>query len=151
MPIQGGPEEYMEYICDAPGDKTWFRIVSEGEAALESDLMQHAVEKYFRREWQKAAESYQPVSTVFIEQDIGKEAHIQRAMPLFLTLRDQDGVALVTAMLPPGGRHDRSFSCIIVGLANADPYKRHADAIEALAKHFDMPLDRVHCYPYRRE
>jgi len=141
----------MEYICDAPGDRTWFRIVSEGEAAQESELMQHAVEKYFRREWQKAEESYQPVSTVFIEQDIGKAAHIQREMPLFLTLRDQDGVPLVTAMLPPGGRHDRSFSCIIVGPANADPYKRQADAIEALATHFDMPLDRVHCYPYRRE
>ena len=48
----------MEYICDAPAGRTWFRLVSEGEAALESEVMRHAVEKYFRREWEKAVESY---------------------------------------------------------------------------------------------
>lgn len=141
----------MEYICDAPGDRTWFRLVSEGEALDESERMGHAVEKYFRREWDKAADSFQPLTSVFIEQDIGKAAHIQREMPTFLTLRDQDGAPLVTAMLPPGGRRDRSFGCIIVGPANGDPYKQHSDAIEALADHFDIPLDRAHCYPYRRE
>ena len=141
----------MEYICDAPGDRTWFRLVSEGEAAAESEQMRHAVEKYFRREWDKAAESFHPLTNVFIEQDIGKRDHILREMPLFLTLRDQDGTPLATAMLPPGGRRDRSFGCIIVGPANSDPYKQHADAIEALAQHFDIPLDRAHCYPYRRE
>ena len=111
----------MEYICDAPGGRTWFRLVSEGEAALESEVMRHAVEKYFRREWEKAAESYRPLTSVFIEQDIGKSAHIRREMPLFLTLRDDEGAPLVTAMLPPGGRRDRSFGCIIVGPANATP------------------------------
>ena len=141
----------MEYICDAPGDKTWFRLVSESEAAYESELMRHAVEKYFRREWEKATESYRPLTTVFIEQDIGKGAHIKREMPMFLTLRDDEGTPLVTAMLPPNGRHDRSFGSIIVGPANADPYKLHADAIEALATHYDIPLERAHCYPYRRE
>jgi hypothetical protein len=113
--------------------------------------MRHAVEKYFRREWEKAVESYRPLTSVFIEQDIGKAAHIRREMPLFLTLRDDEGAPLVTAMLPPGGRRDRSFGCIIVGAANSDPYKQHANAIEALAEHFDIPLDRAHCYPYRRE
>ena len=141
----------MEYICDAPDDKTWFRLVNDGEAVTESDLMRHAVEKYFRREWDKAAESFRPLTSVFIEQDIGKEDHILREMPLFLTLRDQDGTPLATAMLPPGGQHNRTFGCIIVGSANSDPYKQHADAIEALAQHFDIPLDRAHCYPYRRE
>ena len=48
----------MEYVCDAPGGRTWFRLVSEGEAAMESEVMRHAVEKYFRREWAKAAESF---------------------------------------------------------------------------------------------
>jgi hypothetical protein len=72
-------------------------------------------------------------------------------MPMFLTLRDAEGAPLVTAMLPPGARRDRSFGCIIVGPANGDPYKQHANAIEALADHFDIPLDRAHCYPYRRE
>jgi hypothetical protein len=141
----------MEYVCDAPGDRTWFRLVSEGEAAAESEQMRHAVEKYFRREWDKAAESFKPLTSVYIEQDIGKASHIKREMPFFLTLRNNEGAPLVTAMLPPGGRRDRSFGCIIVGPANGDPYKQHADAIEALAEHFDLSLDRAHCYPYRRE
>src|SRR6185437_16679445 len=68
----------MEYVCDAPNDETWFRLVSEGEAVAESLEMRHAVEKHFRREWEKAAESFRPASTVFIEQDIGKLDHIKR-------------------------------------------------------------------------
>jgi len=140
----------MEYICDAPKDRTWFRLMTEAEAVNESLEMRHAVEKHFRREWERAAESFRPLTTVFIEQDIGKAAHINRAMPLFLTLRDEDGKALVTAMLPPGGRADPSVGCIIVGPANADPYAKHADAVAALARHFDIALDRSDCYPYRR-
>ena len=141
----------MKYICDAPRARTWFRIETAGEAASESEQMRHAVEKHFVRERDKASESFKPVSTVFFEQEIGREAHIQREMPLFLTLRDDEGAPLVTAMLPPGGRRDRSFGCIIVGPGNSDPYKEHAAAIEALAEHFDLSLDRAHCYPYRRE
>ena len=53
-------------------------------------------------------------------------------------------------MLPPGGRDDPAFACIIVGVANADPYPQNADAIKALARHFDIALDRADCYPYRR-
>jgi hypothetical protein len=69
-------------------------------------------------------------------------------MPLFLTLRNPDGKALVTAMLPPMGRH--GGGCIIVGPGNADPYLDHADAIEALGDHYGFALDRGSCYPYRR-
>lgn len=138
----------MEYVCDAPGDLTWFRLVTDGEATAESVAMRHAVDKHFRRERERAAESFQPLTTVFIEQDIGKEAHIQRAMPLFLTLRNQDGDPLVTAMLPPRGKG--GGTCIIVGPGNADPYPAHADAIRALGEHFGLTLDRAHCYPYRR-
>src|ERR1700688_3921208 len=131
MPVQAGHpsrrEEHMEYICDAPGDRTWFRLVSEGEALDESERMGHAVEKYFRREWDKAADSFQPLTSVFIEQDIGKAAHIQRELPMFLTLVDQDGAPLVTAMLPPGGRRQLSFGCNTGGPANGNPYKQHAD------------------------
>jgi hypothetical protein len=140
----------MEYICDAPGDRTWFQLVTEGEAAAESEAMRHAVEKHFRRERERAAESFRPMTTVFIEQDIGKEAHIRRAMPLFLTLRDENGQALVTAMLPPGGKRDPDFGCIIVGPGNSDPYPDHADAIKALGARFGLTLDRARCYPYRR-
>ncbi|HXT82220.1 MAG TPA: hypothetical protein VN702_21845 [Acetobacteraceae bacterium] len=138
----------MEYICDAPNDCTWFRLLTEGEAAAESEDMHHAVEKHYRRERERAAESFHPLTSVFIEQDIGKEAHIQRAMPLFLTLRNQDGSALVTAMLPPRGKG--GGPCIIVGPSNTDPYPEHGDAIDALGDHFGIKLDRAHCYPYRR-
>jgi hypothetical protein len=140
----------MEYVCDAPNGRTWFRLMTEGEAAAESAEMRHAVEKHYCRERAKAADSFQPLSSVFIEQEIGKEAHINRAIPLFLTLRDEDGKAHVTAMLPPGGRKAENTTCIVVGLANADPYVQHADAIAALAQHFDITLDRADCYPYRR-
>ena len=141
----------MEYTCDAPGDRTWFRLVSEGEATMESELMRHAVEKYFRREWEKAAESYKPLTSVYFEQDIAKGAHIKREMPLFLTLRGDDGTPLATAMLPPNGKDDRSFRPIIVGPGNADPYPEEGDAIRALGEHYGMTLERARCYPYRRD
>ncbi len=141
----------MRYVCDAPGGRTWFRIESEGEAVAESDVMRHAVEKYFRKEQDKAAQSFRPVSNVFFEQEIGLKAHVQREMPLFLTLRDGDGNPLATAMLPPNGRDDRSFRPIIVGPGNADPYPEQADAIRALGQHYGMTLERARCYPYRRD
>jgi hypothetical protein len=138
----------MEYVCDAPKNRTWFRLVSEGEAVAESMAMHHAVEKHYRRERERASDSYQPKTTVYIEQDIGKESYIQRTMPLFLTLRDEDGLALATAMLPPNARPDGA--CIVVGRGNADPYPDHGDAIEALGRHYGMTLDRQRCFPYRR-
>lgn len=138
----------MEYVCDAPHNRTWFRLTTEGEAFAESLEMKHAVEKHYRRERDRAAEAFQPRTSVFIEQDIGKEDHIRRSMPMFLTLRDEDGKALVTAMLPPKGRGQAG--CIIVGPGNADPYPEHADAIRALGEHFGLTLDRSSCYPYRR-
>ena len=141
----------MEYVCDAPNDETWFRLVTEAEAVAESEEMRHAVEKHYRRERERSGDSFRPLSSVYIEQDIGKEAHIQRAMPLFLTLRDDEGNPLITAMLPHGGRDDRGFRPIIVGEANADPYVDHADAIRALGQHYGLTLERGRCYPYRRD
>src|SRR4029077_10134090 len=81
----------MQYVCDGPGGKTWFRIETEAEAVAESEEMRHAVEKYFRKEQDKAAQSFRPISKVYFEQEIGLKAHIQREMPLFLTLREMDG------------------------------------------------------------
>jgi len=140
----------MRYVVDAPNGKTWFRIETETEAATESALMRHSVEKYFRIEREKAAQTYQPVSKTFFEQEIGLNAHIQREMPLFLTLRDQDGKAHVTAMLPSGGRETSSFRIIIVGPGNADPYSAEGEAIKALGQHFGLALERERCYPYQR-
>lgn len=142
----------MRFVVDAPNGKSWFRLETEGEAAQESQLMRHAVEKHFRIEREKAVQSYQPVSRSFIEQDIGLNAHIQRAMPLFLTLRDQDGKAHVTAMLPPGGKADAGARCVIVivGPGNGDPYPTEGEAIKALGNHFGMTLERERCYPYQR-
>ena len=113
--------------------------------------MHHAVEKYFRKEHERAAQSFRPISKLNFEQEIGLKAHVQREMPLFLTLRDDSGTPLATAMLPPNGREDRSFRPIIVGPSNADPYPEHGDAVRALATHYGLPLERSRCYPYRRD
>ncbi len=138
----------MKYVCDAPGRMAWFRLETEAEAEQESAMMQHAVEKHFRRERDRAACSFAPSSDRFIEQNIGLEAHIQRVMPLFLTLRDNDGKVRVTAMLPPGGKDDASFRKIVVGAGNRDPYPDHDEAIRALGLHFNVSLDRDRCFPY---
>lgn len=140
----------MNFVCDAPDNKAWFQIETEAEAILESDAMRHAVEKYFRREEAKARERYQPASCAGIERDIGLKAHVQRTMPMFLTLRDREGNALATAMLPPGGGGDLSFGAIIVGVENADPYIAQSAAIEALGQHLGIMLSRERCFPYKR-
>lgn len=140
----------MQYVCDAQS-KTWFRIETEGEATLEARAMDHAVDKYFRQAYEHAAEAYvPPKSQRYIEQNIGLKAHVQRVMPMFLTLRDSEGTALVTAMLPPAGQDERSFKPIIVGHANSDPYPEHGPAIRKLGEHFGLTLDPGRCYPYRR-
>ena len=138
----------MKFFCDAPDKKTWFRIETEAEAERESDLMDHAVAKYFQRARKIAVQSYRPASTISFEQNIGLEAHVQRVMPLFLTLRDAEGGGLVTAMLPPGGRDDPGFGIIIVGKSNGDPYPEHEAAIAALGVHLGLTLDRARCFPY---
>jgi hypothetical protein len=140
----------MQYVCDAPDGKTWFRIETVEEAAKESALMNHAVEKHFRQQWDTAATSFKPASTVYIEQNIGLKSHVQREMPLFLTLRNSDGDGLATAMLPPTGKDKSGFRIIIVGPGNSDPYTEHDSAIRALGTHFGITLDRDSCYPYQR-
>jgi hypothetical protein len=138
----------MKYVCDANGGKTWFRIETEAEAIAEADAMRHSVAKYFCQEKDKATRSFQPSSGALFEREIGLAAHIQREMPLFLTLRDDEGIALVTAMLPPGGQERDGFSSMVVGIANSDPYPEHGEAIRALGDHFGLRLDRARCYPY---
>jgi glutamine phosphoribosylpyrophosphate amidotransferase len=140
----------MKFICDAPGGKSWFRLETIDEAAAESATMRHAVEKYFRNEALKATASFRPASSNYIEQEIGLKAHLQREMPIFLSLRDMDGAPLATAMLPPGARDDAGFRPIIVGAANGDAYLSESDAIETLGRHFGLALDRERCFPYRR-
>ncbi len=140
----------MQYICDAPGSKTWFRIETEGEAVLESSAMGHAVEKHFKHAREQALASYVPPPGLYVEQHIGLKSHLERAMPIFLTLRDEEGTGLATAMLPPPGRNDRGFRPIIVGPRNSDPYPQHGAAIAKLAEHFGLTLDRARCYPYWR-
>src|ERR1700750_377726 len=112
----------MQYVCDAPNGKAWFRIETEGEAVRESRLVGHTVERYFRREREKAVQSWRPERPNAIERDIGLEAHVQREMPLFLTLRDREGNALATAMLPPGGKDRGGFRVSIVAASQRHPY-----------------------------
>ncbi|WP_119422484.1 hypothetical protein [Desertibaculum subflavum] len=138
----------MDYVCDASKGRTWFRIATAAEAAAESALMDHAVDKHFLREESRARQSYVPTSPVYIEQEIGLKKHIRRAMPLFLTLRDGQGNGLATAMLPPEGKEESGFRIIIVGPGNRDPYPDHREAIEALGRHYGLSLERERCYPY---
>jgi len=139
----------MRYVCDAPGGATWFRFETEAEAEAEAALMRHAVDKYFRRHEAAARESYRaPANTPVFEQAIGLKDHIARTMPLFLTLRADDGEGLATAMLPPEGRNQAGFRIVIVGPENSDPYATHEKAIEALARHFNLELPRAECFPY---
>jgi hypothetical protein len=143
-------ERIMQYVCDAPPN-TWFRIETESEAALESRDMSHAVEKYFRQAHEHAVSTYvPPKSARYVEQNIGLKAHVQDVMPRFLTLRDSEGKALVTAMLPPAGLDERIFKPIIVGFENDDPYAEYGDAIAKLGQHVGLTLDRARCYPYHR-
>ena len=72
----------MRYVCDAPETGAWFRIETQGEAALESQAMSHAIEKHFTQAQERAATSYAPPPGAFIERDIGLKAHIQRVMPI---------------------------------------------------------------------
>ena len=143
----------MQYVCDAEGGKTWFRIETEAEAARESELMRHAVEKHFRRAHEQASQAYTPTPGPFVERDIGWAAHIRRTMPVFLTLRDGDGNALATAMLQleqAAGRNSPAVCPMVVGPGNSDPYPEHRAAIEDLGRHFGLALDRGRCYPYGR-
>ncbi len=136
----------MQFVLDARQGRTWFRIETDAEAESETALMRHAVEKYFRRERERARQSYVPGPG--LERDIGLKGHLQRMSPLFLTLRADDGTGLTTAMLPPNGKPDGNFQIIIVGPENADPYAGHADAIKLLGRHYGLNLPRDRCYPY---
>ena len=78
------------------------------------------------------------------------EGYVSDVMPRFLTLRDSEGKALVTAMLPPAGLDERIFKPIIVGFENDDPYAEYGDAIAKLGQHVGLTLDRARCYPYHR-
>ena len=139
----------MRFVCDAPGGKTWFALETEAEAEAESALMRHAVDRYFRSHVAEARETYRaPPGAPAFERDIGLKGHIARATPLYLTLRADDGEGLATAMLPPQGRNQANFRCIIVGPDNSDPYTNHARAIEALAHKFGLELKREDCFPY---
>ena len=91
----------MKFVCDIPSGMRWFRIETEAEAEQETALTHHAVEKHFRREKDRAIETCKPASTIYIEQNIGLDAHLQGEMPPFLTLRHGDGNGIATAMLPP--------------------------------------------------
>ena len=140
----------MQYVCDGPNG-TWFRMETEGEAIQESQLMSHSVEKYFRQAAEDAARSFVPPASMRpFEQKIGLKSHVQRTMPMFVTLRDSEGKGLVTAMLPPAGRDEKAFRPIVVGPSNSDPYPKHGDDIRVLARHFGLTLDPARCFPYRR-
>jgi hypothetical protein len=141
----------MKFVCDAPfsasGGRTWFQIETQHEAEAESALMNHAVAKYWTREYENARARYK--GPPGIEHDINLKDFIRRTMPTFLTLRESDGGGLATAMISPEDENGVARA-IVVGPSNADPYPRHGDAIEALGKHLGLSLPRERCFPYAR-
>src|SRR5450631_2900921 len=140
----------MHYVCDAE-DLSWCRFVTLAEAAVEGQAMNHAVERYFRDAHDQAVASYRPpAGAPLSEQNIGLKGHIEREMPMFLTLRDREGKSRVTAMLPPTGKDEKSFRPIVVGPSNSDPYPEHSVAIALLADHFGFELNPDRCFPYKR-
>jgi hypothetical protein len=141
----------MRYECDAPGGKTWFRLETVAEAQAEAALMAHAVNKFFCRAEESAKETFKPGEG--LERDIGLRDHIARTMPLFLTLRDEEGTGLVTAMVPR--RQTPGFLAtwrlpIFVGRNNTDPFPAYGEAIESLGEHLGITFDPAESYPYRR-
>ena len=105
----------MQFVCDGPNG-TWFRIETEGEASKESQLMSHAVEKYFLQAAVEAEKTFVPPASKWaFEQKIRLKSHVQKVMPIFVTLRDREGAGLATAMLPPAGEDETSFRPIVVG------------------------------------
>jgi hypothetical protein len=138
----------MRFISDA-GENTWFEIETEAEAAQESRLMAHAVEKHFCQAYATARASYIPPAGPFVEQEIGLKDHIRRTMPRFFTLRDPEGTGLATAMLRLSPAADPATRAIIVGPSNSDPYPEHGGAIRKLGEHFGSssiasPATRTH-------
>jgi|SRR3954469_5386955 len=126
----------MQFVWDAPDRKTSFQIETEAEAALESALMCHAVEKHFRQTRDEAARTNAPPTGSYIEQDIGLKAHIQRDMPVFLTLRDGEGTGLRRRIHPAfvPGTTPRTQPGV-----EAAPFARWIGALSK-GKRFSLPM-----------
>jgi hypothetical protein len=71
-------------------------------------------------------------------------------MPVFLTLRDWEGNALATAMLPPDGKDRGGSRIIIVAASNADPYPEQDAAIAALERISASNSIATVYFPYSR-
>ncbi len=135
----------MQYVCDAPGNKTWFRIETEAEAMAEAEAMHHSLDHRFRHAREAAARTYRPSPRLRpFERDIGLGAHIARTMPMFLTLRDPEGTPLATALLPQ--TRDCDYPPSVVGPDYSDPLQD--DAIAALEKHAGRTLRRESYNPF---
>jgi hypothetical protein len=135
-------ENAMQYVCDAPGRKTWFRIETDGEALLEAELMRNAIEVQYENARLAAVQTYQPSQRLqSFERNIGLKAHLERSMPIFLTLRDSEGTPLANAMLPPGGRENGLHTTRVVGPNGADAMRFEPEAVKALEKHYNIAIE----------
>ena len=132
----------MQYVCDAPGRRAWFRIETEGEASLEAQDMGHSLDYFFRHERDTATRAYAPLRTLsFIERDIGLSAHLTRTMPIFLTLRESDGTAVASALLPQDP-DQLSIAARVIGPGDNDAFREQREALQALEKHLGKKLRR---------
>lgn len=131
----------MQFICDAPGQKSWFRIETENEAIFEAEAMKVSIDAPFRIERDAAVQSYRPQARLrAIERDIGLGAHVLRTMPIYLTLRDREGTALANAVLPAKDDLQEDHHAVVIGPGHADPFASQAEAIHALELHYGVSL-----------
>ena len=110
----------MQYICDAPGQKSWFQIETEGEAARKSDAMSHAVEKHFRQAHEAAVKPISQAQHLHRAEHrpCGSCAARHAGVPDLARCR---GHALATAMLPPGGRESQPSGSSLSDLRTRSP------------------------------
>jgi hypothetical protein len=94
------------------------------ETARESEFTRHAVEKHVRRACNPAT-GRSPDS--FIEQDIGREGHIRRAMPVLLMVRKTRGTRSRRRCCRGRGK---AVALIAVGRENGDSYGEHTTTLE---------------------
>jgi len=132
----------MQYVCDAPGRRAWFRIETEGEATLEAQEMRHSLDYFFRHEHAAARRSYAPCDRLsFIERDIGLSAHLKRTMPIFLTLRERDGTPVASAILPQDPDSE-TVAARVIGAGDCDAFRAEREALIALEAHLGKKLRR---------
>jgi hypothetical protein len=143
----------MRFVCDAAGGKAWFRIETAAEAAKESELMRHAVEKHFRRAHEQASQSYKAGAGALRRAGHrARGAHPPGHAGVPDAARRGGHRARHRHAPAAAGRAGRAGGLQSHGCRPRErrPLPGARGAIRALGRHFGLSLDRIRCYPYGR-